>query len=392
VRLHDHVDFRADPEVIEVYARLDCKPGAGQQAPVVMGLVVVHVDAVAVHRFAQAVPRPVKDAVAVAGVSQDRSRRAIDFPPAHVLTGPDAALNQPDPGISCVADGGECPRHPLRNLPSRVPHPRDVRKHRPRPIQLTPEVEQDEVVGANGPGGGRRRQIVRVAGVFTGRDVWLGVADEALVGEPSRHQLLDVVFRGRHPVSRAARDSVERAILDAVELVRRGAMRGDLRVMPHRGEALHEVARRSHLDAEPTDQLHRASVHSRDVRDRAERRVFHGDAAHAGEQPLQSAFELLASGVSLGRARQMGQRARFNRVDQSPGLAGSGNEVVPSPRGEVATLPADAGHVERDRIDAPKIVEQPPVQSFGAQGNLNGGNVERRRLSRDSGHGHHSPV
>ena len=63
----DHVDFGPDAEVVEVDARLDREAGAGQQPPVVVRFVVVHVDAVAVHRLAEAVAGAVQDLVAVAG-------------------------------------------------------------------------------------------------------------------------------------------------------------------------------------------------------------------------------------------------------------------------------------------------------------------------------------
>ena len=58
------------------------KPVPGEQPPVVVGLVVVHVDAVPVHRFAEAVPGAVQHVGAVAGAAQDRRRRPIDFPAA----------------------------------------------------------------------------------------------------------------------------------------------------------------------------------------------------------------------------------------------------------------------------------------------------------------------
>ena len=42
----DHIDFGPDAEIGKVHARFDRKPRAGQQAAVVVGFVVVHVDAV----------------------------------------------------------------------------------------------------------------------------------------------------------------------------------------------------------------------------------------------------------------------------------------------------------------------------------------------------------
>src|SRR5207247_11466493 len=68
-RRDDHIDFRSNAEILEVDARLDGKTGAGEQPPIVVRFVVVHVDAVAVNRFAQAVPGPVQDLRAVSGVA-----------------------------------------------------------------------------------------------------------------------------------------------------------------------------------------------------------------------------------------------------------------------------------------------------------------------------------
>src|SRR4051812_2807403 len=53
----EHVDLRAHAEVLRVDARLDGKAGAGDQPPLVVRLVVVHVHAVAVDLGAEAVPR-----------------------------------------------------------------------------------------------------------------------------------------------------------------------------------------------------------------------------------------------------------------------------------------------------------------------------------------------
>ena len=80
----NHVDFGANAEVVEVQARFDCEAGARQQPPVVVRLVVVHVDAVAVDRFAEAVTGPVQDVFAVPGAAQHRRGGAVDLPAREV--------------------------------------------------------------------------------------------------------------------------------------------------------------------------------------------------------------------------------------------------------------------------------------------------------------------
>ena len=80
--------------------------------------------------------------------------------------------------------------------------------------------------------------------------------------------------------------------------------------------------------------------------------------------PASSCF---APGISLGGARQMSQRAGFDRVHQPARLAGRGNQVVPPPRRQMTALVSDARDVGRDRVDAAEVVEQPGVEPFGFQ-------------------------
>ncbi len=126
-------------------------------------------------------------------------------------------------------------------------------------------------------------------------------------------------------------------------------------------------------------QLDRAGVDPRDVRDGALRRVLHRDPPHALEQALQPQLELLAAGIAVGGAGQVRERVRLDGVHQGARLAGRGDEVVPTPRGEVSALPADAGDVHRDGVAAAEVVQQPPVELLRAQGCLNRPDVERRR-------------
>ena len=107
-------------------------------------------------------------------------------------------------------------------------------------------------------------------------------------------------------------------------------------------------------------------------------RVLHRDPPHALEQALQPRLERCAAGVAFGRPGQMRERVRLDGVHQGARFAGRGDEVVPAPRGEVPALPADAGDVHRDRVDAAEVVQQPPVEPLRAQGRLHRRDVERR--------------
>ena len=176
---------------------------------------VVHVAAVAVHRLPRLCP---------SGAESGRHSRppaleaaSIRLPPRSSRPARDASLTR-----SVIAASGRRTRREGLDLSIGRPqvhiHPRDIGKHRPRMIELGPEIQQHQLVGMNRPRRGRRRQVMRIAGVFGRRDVRIGIAHEIRVREPSRHQPLDVVFRRRHAVAEAARDRVECAILHLVEL------------------------------------------------------------------------------------------------------------------------------------------------------------------------------
>ena len=120
--------------------------------------------------------------------------------------------------------------------------PRDISKHCAGCVELAPEVQQHQVVAADRAVDGRRRQIVRVARVFSRRHDGIRIADESLVAKPSRHELLNVVFRGGDAVDQPSADRFERSILHAVELFRRRAVCRDGRIVPYGREALDQVA------------------------------------------------------------------------------------------------------------------------------------------------------
>src|ERR1043166_2803995 len=75
----EHVDLGPDAERVRVDARLDREAGAGDQPALVVGLVVVHVDAVAVHFRAEAVPGAMDELRAEPRLLDDRPACAIDF-------------------------------------------------------------------------------------------------------------------------------------------------------------------------------------------------------------------------------------------------------------------------------------------------------------------------
>src|SRR5262245_48108888 len=79
----------------------------------------------------------------------------------------------------------------------------------------------------------------------------------------------------------------------------------------------------------------------------------------------------------------MRERLRFDGVDQTARRPARRNQVIPASRREVSALAADGGHVQRDRIDAAKIVEQPAVQLFGSERILNSCDIQCGRWGRE---------
>src|SRR4029453_15307434 len=112
-----------------------------QQAPIVVGLVVVHVHAVPMHVPSQAVTGAVQDPLAVALALEHVPRRAIALPPAQLMPRTGRILDEPHRGIACLGDRAESPSRLFRNTRGRDPYPGDVSKHRAGIGPLAPEVE-----------------------------------------------------------------------------------------------------------------------------------------------------------------------------------------------------------------------------------------------------------
>jgi len=152
--------------------------------------------------------------------------------------------------------------------------------------------------------------------------------------------------------------------------------------VPDGGETLDQIAGRDDLRTRLADELDGAGVNPGDVGNRAPGGVFHRHAADAGEQRPQAGLELIAAGILRRRSGQMSQRIFFDLVDEAPRITGGGNEVIPAARRKVAALFSHPGHVSRNRIQAAKIVQQPPVEAVGRQRGLDRGNVEPGRYLR----------
>ena len=80
----NHIDFGPHAEVGKVHARFNREAGAREQSAVVVRFVIVHVHAVAVDGFAEAVSGAVEDVVSEASLVKHRARRAVNLPPTQI--------------------------------------------------------------------------------------------------------------------------------------------------------------------------------------------------------------------------------------------------------------------------------------------------------------------
>ena len=109
----EHVDLGPYAEFWRVDAGLDREPGAGDQAALVVRLVVVHVTPLPC-TLAEAVAGAMNELRAEAGAIDHVSRRAIDFEAAELAPCPRRALTSSTAGVAPV--------------PGRRKHPRILRR------------------------------------------------------------------------------------------------------------------------------------------------------------------------------------------------------------------------------------------------------------------------
>ena len=184
----DHVDLAADAEVAgEVDAGLDGEAGVGEQEALVVGLEVIEVGAVAVEGDFDIVAGAVGEEVAEAGVADDGAGGVVGLPAGDGAALGVGALDGFDGGIAGVADGVEDELLAGGGVASDDAGPGDV-----VPDgggiglfgiacggELGPDVDEDEVAGADGAGGFAGGLVMGVGGVGAGAAVGAVVGPEA---------------------------------------------------------------------------------------------------------------------------------------------------------------------------------------------------------------------
>ncbi len=217
---------------------------------------------------------------------------------------------------------------------------------------------------------------MRIAGIGAEGDVRRRIADQSFVLEPVDHLLLKVVLGQPLAASQRLARALEGAILDAIERLGRAHVRRALRRRPRSLEVLDQIARRDDVYAARANQLRGPRVDAREIRDRAQWRIFHRDASYVAQEVIEARRQLFTPRIRLLLTGQRVEVVPLDLVHERARRAGRGNQVVPPPRGHVPPVgePCQPGG---DRVGPVKVVEEPAVQVIGAKALLDRGHVER---------------
>ena len=226
-----------------------------------------------------------------------------------------------------------------------------------------------------------RRLVVRVAGVLLGRHVRRGVGDQAFLGEPLQHQLLDVELRRRDAVAQAARRLGERLVLDAVEPLRRPRGACATAARP-------SAPRSAGRDRPTTPRRRRARGPSRWCRRRPGRGTGWRSRASTpwrrGQRPPAGVSRVRATArpayVVLGPG-QVVEVVALDRVDEAPGLAVRRDQVEPAAGGQLPAAAVEPASRARNRVRPLKVVQQPAVEAVVLERVLDSGDVDRTSVS-----------
>src|SRR5262249_15395967 len=103
-------------------------------------------DAVSMHRFAEAMPRAVKDMAAIPGLLEHVSRRPVDLPPVQLSSCHGRLFNQRQGRVARTNNGVEGASGLVGNAGSREAYPCDISKHCAWLAHLAPKVQQQHLV------------------------------------------------------------------------------------------------------------------------------------------------------------------------------------------------------------------------------------------------------
>lgn len=369
----EDIDFAANAEFGEVDAGFDGEEGAGDDGAVVVGLVVVHIGAVAVDLLADGVAGAVEEVLVEGAFFEEAAAGIVDFEAVELpaLTG--GGLDAADGGVAGAGDGGKDVEHGVGRIGAAEAGPGDVVVDGAGGFVLGPEVDQEEVAGEDGgmaAGGGL---VVGIGGVGVDGDDGAVIGEEVFRFKRGEDEVFDVEFGEGGGGSEGGGDAGEGGGEDVVHLAL-GELVGEVLVLGEAGfEPLDEVGGGADFDAAGADEFGGAGIDVGDVGDGAEGGVLHGDGLEAGEEAGEGLALLEPAGVGALLAREGIEDAGLDLVDEGDGLAVGGDEVVPAAGDGLGGLEAEDAVGEG--IAAVVVEEEPGVEVFGAEGGLDFGDA-----------------
>ena len=238
------------------------------QVPDVVCFESVHVHAVAVHSFSNAVPGAVKEIFSVTRLFNDPARRFVHLPSLQRLPRRNVFANHVRRRIARLPHHAEHPRILLRDFRPKISDPGDVVIYAPGRLLLSPNIHQEQVAFTDRRGGLRCGAVVRIAGMRIDRDVRSFLGPNSRGIEFLQYPALQIEFRQRFFLAHALRGKLKSFAHDPVDGHPGRKMRFQLLGAPARFVFLHQIRRTDHLRAGAAHQFDRPRVHHRHIRNR----------------------------------------------------------------------------------------------------------------------------
>src|ERR1700733_1119433 len=218
------------------------------------------------------------EVVGITGLADDGAGGIVRFPAGDRLPRREGLLDFGDGGIASVANGVEYGLLLRGRLAIDNPGPRDVIEGDVFTVGARPDIDQQEVSGADGSVRLRGRLIVRVGTVRIDRYVGAMFPDQAGIGHGALEPLDHGVLRGSGAGAHTTADLAEAGLKDGVDLGLRLVVALLLLGCEDSLEATDEIGGADDGLAQLTKDFDGAGVYHRDVHDGIARRVLHGDA------------------------------------------------------------------------------------------------------------------
>jgi hypothetical protein len=372
----DHVNFAADAEFAgEIESGFDGEAGVGEDEALVVGFEIVEMRSAAMQVRGDAVAGAMGEEVGETGGTDDVSGSLIGLPASNGLVVGVGLGDGGDGGVAGVANGGEDELLALGGLAVHHAGPGDVVEDGVGlGGELAPDIDEDEVAGADGAGGFGRGLVVGVGGVGADGDVGAMLPGEAV----GAHGGLEVLDHGDLAGARgagAAADLYEGFGEEGVDAATGFKVGFELLVGEDGFKLADEIGGGDDLFVEGPDQLDGACVGHGDVHDGVARTVLHGEGFGSGEHRIEARLKFLPRGVAVELSGEAVEASGLDAVGEFLRGSGRGDEVKPA-AGDVA-VGREAEDAEAEWVAIVMVVEEPAVEVGVAQGGLDGFEVHR---------------